>query len=358
MLYYNTQALYYSMDLTKYNGKGYVGLVNLGNTCFLNSCLQVLNHTYELNEFFASKKYESHLKTVPDSSIIKEWVELQTVLWTNNGTVSPNKFVYHVHKIAQEKGREIFTGWAQNDMPEFLLFMIECMHNALSRPINMRILGNVENEKDKMATECYAMLKREYSKEFSEIMQMFYGIYVSELTSLNGNVTHAVKPESFFMLDLPISQDSNTLESCMDEFTKNEVLEGENAWLNEATGQKENIKKRITFWNFPNILVIALKRFSPCGEYKMNNQIQFPIQDLNLSKYVSGYHPNKYVYDLYGICNHMGGIHGGHYTAYVKNSEEKWIHYNDTNVDIVQDPCSMITPSAYCLFYRKKNNVL
>ena len=27
-------------------------------------------------------------------------------------------------------------------------------------------------------------------------------------------------------------------------------------------------------------------------------------------------------YDLYGICNHVGGVTGGHYTAFVKNTEK------------------------------------
>jgi len=49
---------------------------------------------------------------------------------------------------------------------------------------------------------------------------------------------------------------------------------------------------------------------------------------------------------------------GGHYTAYVRNSENQWLHCNDRNIDIVQNTDSIVTPMAYCLFYRKKNNLV
>ena len=346
------------MDLTKYHSNGYTGLTNLGNTCFLNASLQVLNHTYELTEFLRSEKHVKNLKTMlPDSIILTELIDLQNVMWANNGIVSPNKFVYNVHKLAKEKGKELFTGWAQNDMPEFLLFMIECMHNSISRSINMRILGNVENEVDQMATACYKMLKHVYSTEYSEIMEMFYGIYVSELASINGQTIHSIKPENYFMLDLPIPSVSASLIDCLDAFTQVELMDKDNAWYNENTGQKEDVHKRITFWSFPKILVITLKRFSPCGQYKMDNTIPFPLSDLDLSKYVSGYNPSQYIYDLYGVCNHSGGVQGGHYTSFVKNVKNEWIHYNDTSVDII-DENAIISSKAYCLFYRKKNNLL
>jgi ubiquitin C-terminal hydrolase len=49
---------------------------------------------------------------------------------------------------------------------------------------------------------------------------------------------------------------------------------------------------------------------------------------------------------------------GGHYTAFAKNADKTWAHYNDRNVDIVENPEQMITPMAYCIFYRKKNNLV
>ena len=349
------------MDLSKYRNKGRTGLENLGNTCFLNSCMQVLNHTYELNHFLDSSKYKKYLKNIPDKEILLEWNDLRNVMWSGNGVVAPNKFVYNVHKIANIKNKEIFTGWAQNDMPEFLLFFMECLHNSIARSVVMKITGKIENNVDQVAVKCYEMLNASYSKEYSEIMDLFYGIYVSEIISKSTNEKYAIKPESFFILDLPIFESSNLLTNineCMDVYVKPEFLEGDNAWYNEKSGQKEEVKKQLSFWSFPKVLVITLKRFSPDGQHKINSLINFPLVNLDLSKYVCGYNPSSYKYDLYGICNHIGGVTGGHYTSFVKNAENQWLHYNDRTIELVQTPESIITPMAYCLFYRKKNNLL
>jgi ubiquitin C-terminal hydrolase len=321
--------------------------------------MQALSHTYELNELLSSTKCKKvkNDKSV-DTIILNEWNDLRTVIWNNNGTVSPNRFVHFVQQVADSKGRELFTGWAQNDMPEFLLFIIECIHNSISRKMTMKITGNIENGVDNLAIACYKMLQTTYAKEYSEIMELFYGIYVSELKSVDDNTTQNAKPESFFILDLPIPKKNATLYDCFDDFTTSELLDGDNAWFNEKTGNKESVKKQIVFWNFPKILVITLKRFSADGTRKIQDLIDFPMENLNLSKYVAGYNPKQYVYDLYAVCNHSGGPMGGHYTAFVKNADNVWTHFNDSSVEIVDDPNKIVTQLAYCLFYRKKNNLL
>lgn len=93
------------MDLRKYVKNGFTGMANIGNTCFLNSCMQIINHTYELNEFLDSDKYETYLnRNVIDSHAIIAWNELRKTMWScENGVVSPNKFVHYMQEIAKKK---------------------------------------------------------------------------------------------------------------------------------------------------------------------------------------------------------------------------------------------------------------
>ena len=226
----------------KYKNKGLSGLSNLGNTCFINSCMQILSHTYELNEILSAENFNKKLKNKCDSVLLLEWNNLRQLLWNSNCIISPGKFIKTVQKIAHIKDMDMFTGYSQNDLPEFLLFVIDCFHNSLSREIKMSISGQTENETDNIAVQCFEMIKNMYSKEYSEIWNLFYAVHVSEISNLETGKRIKINPEPYFMIDLPIPQNnkSPTLIDCFDLYVEGETLEGENAWLNDETKEKIN----------------------------------------------------------------------------------------------------------------------
>lgn len=338
-----------------YKNKGLSGLANLGNTCFINSCMQIMSHTYELNELLNNEIILKKIQVKYDSAMLIEWNNLRKMLWDNNCIISPNKFIKTIQTVAQMKSLDNFTGFEQNDVAEFILFLIDCFHNSLAREIKMHISGTPENETDQLAIKCFNMIQKMYTKEYSEIWNVFYAVHVSEIISIDTGKVIRQNPEPYFMIDLPIPTDNKnpTLIDCLNLYIEGEELKNENAWLNDETKELMNIKKRISFWSFPNILVIDFKRFNSKNQ-KNQTFIDFPLDNLDLSNYVLGYKKKSYVYELYGICNHTGTVFGGHYTSYVKNANGKWYHYNDTSVVEVSSVEAMVSAKAYVLFYRKK----
>ena len=102
-------------------------------------------------------------------------------------------------------------------------------------------------------------------------------------------------------------------------------------------------------FNLPKYLVIGFKRFN--NGQKINHFIDFPIDTLDLTKYYNGYNKNKFKYKLSAICNHDGGVGGGHYYAYV-NHNNSWYNMNDRSVSEISVD-KIKTKSAYILFYEK-----
>ena len=345
------------MDFLSYENRGLSGLANLGNSCYLNSCMQVISHTYELNTFLSQNngKYKSLLKKIPDSVVLLEWDKLREVLWSNNCTIAPYGFVKTIRHVAHLKKRDLFTAYQQNDVQEFLLFMIDCFHTALSREVDMQISGDSKNETDNLAVTAYKMMQNMYKKDYSDMLNIFYGIHISQITQMDTNAIMSMSAEPFSVISLSIPEHkiNPSLFDCFDLYCDSEILFGNNAWFNEKTGQNETAKRNIIFWSLPNIMIIDLKR-SKLNHKKLHTLIDVPLDNADFSKYVKGYNASTYIYDLYGVCNHSGGGGaGGHYFAYIKNANGKWYSFNDTMVnEIATDKVN--SSMAYCLFYRKK----
>ena len=104
-------------------------------------------------------------------------------------------------------------------------------------------------------------------------------------------------------------------------------------------------------YSISEVVIIHLKRFR--NNRKIESLVDFPIENLDLTKYLPN-QKEKYLYDLFAVANHMGGLHGGHYFAYCKNCKNnEWYEFNDSNVGKI-DKNKIVTENAYVLFYSRK----
>lgn len=123
-----------------------------------------------------------------------------------------------------------------------------------------------------------------------------------------------------------------TLEECLDEFEKSEVLSEQDTWYCPRCKEHRRASKKFDLWKTPDILVVHLKRFSSSGyrRDKLDVLVDFPIENLDLTSRVIDKEDGKQeVYDLIAVDDHFGGLGGGHYTAWAKNFVDgNWYNYN------------------------------
>ncbi|XP_011070400.1 ubiquitin carboxyl-terminal hydrolase 10 [Sesamum indicum] len=152
-------------------------------------------------------------------------------------------------------------------------------------------------------------------------------------------------------------QEVISLFSCLDAFLKEEPLGPDDMWYCPRCKEHRQASKKLDLWRLPDVLVFHLKRFSYSRwlKNKLDTFVNFPIHDLDLSKYVKSKDASEgsHVYELYAISNHYGGLGGGHYSAYCKLIDEnRWYHFDDSHVSSVNES-EIKTSAAYVLFYQR-----
>ncbi|XP_028827605.1 ubiquitin carboxyl-terminal hydrolase 43a isoform X2 [Denticeps clupeoides] len=176
-----------------------------------------------------------------------------------------------------------------------------------------------------------------------------------------------------------LQQHSSTLDECFQLYTKEEQLAPDDAWKCPHCQQLQQGMVKMSLWTLPDILILHLKRFRQVGERrnKLSTLVHFPLSGLDMAPHVvkrtqnirnlaswtpmwnqadPGL-PSDFLYDLYAVCNHHGGMHGGHYTAYCRNSVDgQWYSYDDSSVDLVPEE-ELCTRGAYILFYQRRNGI-
>ena len=315
----------------------------------MNACLQCLSHTPEIYEDLRDA-------TPPDTAegdVLIQWRELRELMWKKDCTIAPGGLSTAIRAAAQVRGVRLFTGLAQNDAVEFIDFLLmECFHTALKRKVSMQIVGPEETDQGRLASLCYKALAAQYESAYSPIVARLGGISTTTVSGIHGSVL-STTAEPFTVLSLPVPHIPCTLHDCFSLYRQRRTLQGNNQYETED-GVMVDAHIDYGFWSFPEILVLQLSRFDNALR-KNTTPVSFPQDNLDLSKYSADYKPGKYVYRLYGVCNHMGGLAGGHYTAHARDGVGgNWSLFNDTRVHDCGPSLPDSSQQAYCLFYRRK----
>jgi ubiquitin carboxyl-terminal hydrolase 8 len=328
------------------NSNGLSSLVNVGNTCYINSSLQCLLHTKQLNVFFDTK-FNIYNKNTNDFVLTKEYNDLRKLLWSKNCTIYPNRFINIIQKVALVKNRDEFSQHNQCCASDFTQFLIECMHSSIQREVNININGQVINDQDSIAIKCFESQKRFYQKEYSELIPIFSAIQVTSIIDLHDSKeepNYVCEPFMSIILPIPnkVKGETLTLNDCFKEYTKNETV---------VLGSKEK-EKKIMFWSLPDVLIITLSRFHNDAKRKITNVVDSKLDNINLSEFVIGYDKEKYIYNIYATCEHSGNQQGGHYTANIKTNN-KWYNIDDNIINQISES-KVINGKTYVIFLDTK----
>ncbi|KAL2331868.1 hypothetical protein Fmac_019449 [Flemingia macrophylla] len=163
--------------------------------------------------------------------------------------------------------------------------------------------------------------------------------------------------KSSFLAKRP--QESVSLYKCLEAFLQEEPLGPEDMWYCPGCKKHRQASKKLDLWRLPEILVIHLKRFqySRYMKNKLETYVDFPVDNLDLSAYISHGNDESYHYTLYAVSNHFGSMGGGHYTAFVHRGGDQWYDFDDSHVHPISRE-KIKSSAAYVLFYRRNFEVL
>ncbi|XP_077522253.1 ubiquitinyl hydrolase 1 puf isoform X2 [Amblyomma americanum] len=299
---------------------GYVGLTNLGATCYLASCMQ---HLFMLPQARASIL---SAQTIAEGKHCQTLRELQRMfaylLESERKAYNPRSFC----KAYTMDHQPLNTG-EQKDMVEFFTDLISKL--------------------EEMTPQLKELVKH-----------LFCGVLSNNVVSLDCN--HISRTlEEFYTLRCQVADMRNLYES-MNELTVKDTLEGDNMYTCSQCGKKVRAEKRACIQRLPRILCFNTMRYTfnmvTMMKEKVNTHFSFPLR-LDMSSYMeSNLLPSQarqdnngevkaeaqeedagsYEYDLIGVTVHTGTADGGHYYSFIRERQnpgkDKWFLFNDAEV--------------------------
>ncbi len=281
------------------------GFNNIGNTCYLNSGLQMLVQNQRLCQLVFDYERNSEILN-KIGNFIREYYE------PGNSAIVP----YEIKKLVENK-QEIFTGFGQQDSTEFIIYMLDIIDEEVKKC-------------DKNSRGIEPIFGIEFNTRIKCKLRECLTVY------------NRTERNNFLLLD--IDSECKTLDDAYRNYKLGDKLEGEEKYFCERCNDKRVASKKSEITTWPNDLYIWLKRFKQEGRRITKND-----QDIDI--------PFVWRHDnhLYGAVIHSGGLGGGHYIYISRHSDNKWYMYNDSSVSEINDENTLkrLISSAYWVYYRK-----
>uniref|UniRef100_A0A8D2L9K5 Ubiquitin carboxyl-terminal hydrolase 48 n=1 Tax=Varanus komodoensis TaxID=61221 RepID=A0A8D2L9K5_VARKO len=282
----------------------FVGLTNLGATCYVNTFLQMWFLNLELRQALylsACVTRSLCLSADYEPQTICEHLQYLFALLQNSRRryIDPSGFV---------KALGLDTG-QQQDAQEFSKLFMSLLEDTLSSQKNPDVRDIVQ--KQFCGEYAYVTVCSQCGRE-SKLMSKFYE------------------------LELNI-QGHKQLSDCITEFLKEEKLEGDNRYFCETCQSKQNATRRIRLLSLPCTLNLQLMRFvfdrQTGHKKKLNTYFEFS-ELLDMEPFLED-RGGVFVYELSAVLIHRGvSAYSGHYIAHVKDPQTgEWYRFNDEEIE-------------------------
>ena len=307
------------------------GLINLGNTCYLNSALQALRHATPFREYF-THAWKSHRHPERNgyefaanvSALLEEFGK------SEKGPVNPKALVQSFFKVADQRdqGDEFHFG-AQADGTEAVLFILQVLHEQQARRVIMEINGVPKGSTQIEYVKSLESWASFFHKEYSPIVDAFYGQTQSTRSCNCGASRIQYEPWGVLKLPIPnaetVGAPAPNLQQCIDANFAPETLDD---YTCETCKVKGSTKSQNRISRFPSHMILGLKRYTKTGA-KVRAKITYDPDLIDFEDWVTW--PSlqtKFKYRVYATIDQMGTSNSGHYTMRARDGAT-WTLYDD-----------------------------
>ena len=342
--------MYKMTDTDKIIGTG--GILNVGFTCYANAVIQAFRHCTDMNKIFAKGSYtlKSDCKynnlTDQFANVIQTLGEI-----SSNSTLRPLGFWNAFDSAVVNTCFDHLAHREPHDAHEFLMFLLDVLHESLSKPVAMKISNcPLKSEKQIFHAKSLNVWISSFQKQYSPFVPLYFGLFHIQITCVScGHSSNNWETFNTLKGVINKSDASPTLLQTIEGELNTETID--DYACDKCAPKRSSAVRSTRVWKLPKTLIIVLKRFTPDGR-KIHTPIT-PISNVvEFNSIFSESSPEKKQHTCYtvrSIVDHHGSSRGGHYTAQAKHhKEDAWYNYDDQNVSKITNP--HYGESTYILF--------